>query len=147
MKAINQKVLAEIAKRGETWEPLYSRDHPSVHEHINFERVGIKKEQRVALGVKAPDMHKVIEHVFGQIKPKLHAALYRHKYRVTGELAQSIAKDLFMTQVTAASVSADVQTLPDTYRCIATSVGSTWRDRHGLSHMGTGGDWAIKGFR
>jgi hypothetical protein len=40
---------------------------------LTMARLALAAQQRVALGVRAPDMHRVIEHVFGSCKPKLHA--------------------------------------------------------------------------
>jgi len=147
MYSVNQKVLQMIRESGQDWQPLYSWDHPNLHENVNFDRVGFRKDQRVELGVKAPDMHKAIEHIFNQIKPRLHSELHRSNYKVTGRMAQNMARDIFYRNITAASVKADVESLVDTYKFISKPPTERFQDRHGVWHVGTGGGWAPKGFR
>ena len=49
MRAVKVKVKQLIRARGESWVPLYSWDHPSFHEDIDYARVGIREDQRVQL--------------------------------------------------------------------------------------------------
>ena len=147
LAAAHKKVVEKIAEGGVRWEPLYSWDHTALHENINYERVGFSKQQRVQLGVRAPDMHKAIEHVFGYIKPRLHARLYQADYQATAVQCQNLAKQVFMETALANRIGRDVATLPLTYRVISTPKGQWFKDGKGKVHYGTGGDWPPATYR
>lgn len=83
MKQVGIKVKEKLRAKGAHWQPLWSWDHVSLHEGIDWHRVGLTANQRVPLGVRAPDMHKPIEHVFAFLKRALHYELYKGSYQLT----------------------------------------------------------------
>ena len=137
---VHKKVLKMISDKGQSWQPLYSWDHTALHENVDYSRMGFSKQQRVALGVRAPDMHKVIEHVFGYIKPRMHERLYQADYQVTALECQRLAKRVFMEAALAEKIKKDVASLPLTYRVISTKKGeSLWWGRKCTLALGVTG--------
>lgn len=146
LEQVHLKVLQKIRERGETWTPLYSWDHTNLHESINFQKVGFSAEQRVDLGVKAPDMHQVIEHVFGDMKRRLHARLQKESYKVTGRQCQVFAKNIFENEITAEGIAQNVVGLPLVYQMISTAKGLSFIYNNKM-YVGTGGDWIPRFWR
>jgi arylamine N-acetyltransferase len=146
MAEVHKKVLKMISDKGQSWQPLYSWDHTALHENVDYSRMGFSKQQRVALGVRAPDMHKVIEHVFGYIKPRMHARLYQADYKVTALECQRLAKRVFMEAALAEKIKKDVASLPLTYKVINTKKGESFVVGKKV-HFGTGGDWPPSTYR
>lgn len=147
MKEAVKKVKAMLAANNARWTPLWSWDHVALHEHIDWARVGIPRVQRVPLGVRAPDKHKPIEHVFAFLKRQLHAELYRCSYTMTPSQAQQKQRDIFYGQVTPASVAADVATLPCVYKLVSTPCNQAVFLPDGNWKCGTGGDWVPRAYR
>lgn len=148
MKAVHIKILGMIRAMGLNWTPMYSWDHTNLHENIDWAKVGFAKEQRVALGVRAPDMHKVIEHVFGYCKPKLHAELYKLDYQADGRKCQQLTKQVFYNNVTANKVKADAAKLPLIYQIISTPEGQPFvYQPDGKMYQGSGGNWVKRALR
>lgn len=147
LAAAHKKVVEKIAEGGVRWEPLYSWDHTALHENLDFKRVGFSRHQRIQLGVRAPDMHKAIEHVFGYIKPRLHARLYQADYKATAVQCQQLAKQVFMETALADRIGRDVATLPLTYQVISKAKGKWFQDKKLKWHCGTGGDWPPATYR
>lgn len=148
LKAVHIRILQMIRDRGMTWTPMYSWDHTNLHENINYGKVGFAAQQRVALGVRAPDMHRVIEHVFGYCKPKLHAELYRLDYQADGKKCQELTKEVFYNNVTANKVQADVAKLPLVYKIISTPEGQSFvYQPNGKMYQGSGGNWVKRAYR
>lgn len=146
LKQVHLKVLQKIRERGETWTPLYSWDHTNLHENINYEKVGFSEDQRVALGVKAPDMHQMIEHVFGIMKQRLMVELHLKNFKVTGRECQEMAKSIFKTQITADGLASLQKRLPLLYEMISTEKGQTFYHNNKM-YAGTGGNWALRYWR
>jgi hypothetical protein len=147
LKKVHQKVLQMIAARGENWTPLYSWDHTNLHEKINFQKVGFSEQQRVALGVRAPDMHQVIEHVFGYMKQKFHVKLLQQGYKVPGRRCQQIARDIFYSVVTPQGIAGNVARMPLVYKMISTAKGQFFVHTDNKMYVGTGGNWVTKPWR
>lgn len=59
--------------------PQYSFDGASAHWSVDaLEELGIVGDVRFPLSPKSPDMHKVIEHVFGRLKKVFREWLYHY---------------------------------------------------------------------
>lgn len=135
-----------IRDKGETWTPLYSWDHTNLHENINYEKVGFSEQQRVALGVKAPDMHQMIEHVFAIMKQRLMVDLQRENFKVTGRQCQVMAKRIFYNQITTKGLAELQQRLPLVYQMISTEKGQAFIYNNKM-YVGTGGNWVLRAWR
>jgi hypothetical protein len=147
MKQVVLKAKAMLATGGCRWQPLWSWDHVSLHEDIDWHVVGIDKRDRVPLGVRAPDMHKPIEHVFALLKRLLHAELYRCSYDITSREAQQKLKDIFYSKVKPEHVAADVASLPTVYKLVSTPCNRAVHLPDGSWKCGTGGNWVPRAYR
>ena len=147
MKPVAKKAKTKLRAEGHRWQPLWSWDHVALHEDIDWDKVGISKQHRVPLGVRAPDMHKPIEHVFAFLKRRLHAELYRCSYKLSPIEAQSKLKQIFYEQVKASSVAADVSSLPDVYKLVSTPCNMAVHLSDGSWKCGTDGNWAPRAYR
>lgn len=147
LKVVHQQVLQKIRDSGEHWEPLYSWDHTNLHEDIAYPRVGFRENQRVKLGVKAPDMHQVIEHVFGAVKRNFMAQLYRVDFKITGASAQKLCREVSEQTINKEGIKSNLDKLPLLYKIIATAKDQQFTHTDGKRYLGVGGDWAQKRHR
>lgn len=147
MKQVVIKVKEKLRAKGAHWQPLWSWDHVSLHEGIDWHRVGLTANQRVPLGVRAPDMHKPIEHVFAFLKRALHYELYKGSYQLTPTVAQQKLRQIFYNELKAKSVAADVASLPYVYKLVSTPCNQAVCLPDGTWECGTGGNWAPKAHR
>lgn len=107
--------------------PRYSFDGASAHWSVEIlERLGIVGDVRFPLPAKSPDMHKVIEHVFGRLKPQFRDWLYHHpaKREVAAYMAE--VERLFWKVPAVAGkdvIDGDVQSLHGTYEKVIAAKG------------------------
>jgi hypothetical protein len=137
-----------LAKKGLT--PLFSWDNAAVQRPASLDRMGITEAERVPLPDYSPDMHKVIEHMFGLLKPLVKKqVIMPSKAKVDALEAMALVKECweYLGHRTRKSIKKDVEGLKLTWLIISTPEGEPTRAVRGKTFTGTGGGWAPKGFR
>lgn len=105
-------------RRDESWQLSY--DNAAVHS--NAEKV-VQGINRLPHPRKSPDMHKVVEHMHAWLTQKMQAWLLKQDAcRVDANAAKRQLQDLFYSYE-AASIMADVESLPGTYKAIIAAGG------------------------
>lgn len=95
-----------------------------------------------------PDGHKVVEHVFPNLKSSFFKKLIDvGAANIDSKKAQDLLVEVFESKVTADSISHDTQTLPLTMKMIAKDKGKVFEFGNGQYDTGTGGGWPPKRFR
>jgi hypothetical protein len=137
-----------LAKKGLT--PLFSWDNAAVQRPASLDRMGITEAERVPLPDYSPDMHKVIEHMFGLLKPLVKKqVIMPSKAKVDALEAMALVKECweYLGHRTRKSIKKDVEGLKLTWLIISTPEGEPTRAVRGKTFTVTGGGWAPKGFR
>lgn len=99
--------------------PIWSFDNDKIHQNKNiWQALQINSRNRYPLPPNSPDMHKVVEHCVAILKDRFQAWLYSSPTPLSMAAYQRHLKRIFEEHITAASVAADVATLPDTYHAI-----------------------------
>lgn len=98
-----------------------------------------KDLHKVDLPTYSPDMNRVIEHVFGEVKQRVRVAIYRgeHDFSKGSEL-QKVVWDTFHS-LQPDAVSNDAKGLPLLWRVLSTPEGTAFEYPPGHRHVGTGG--------
>lgn len=117
--------------------PRYSFDNASIHNMEDLEGLALDCHDRVELPAKSPDMHKVIEHVFGTLENAMQEALHDDPSLTRGHQYAALLRHLFKTRITPESVQKDIMSLYPLYRMLSRS----------KSAGGVGGDWPPARFR
>lgn len=129
--------------------PVYSIDNASPHA-ASLRRGTVRGVpfEHVHLPAHAPDMNKVVEHMFPILRRKLHDAIYSlpHPHTLTARQAQALLWDVF-EHIDPSSIAADVASLPLTLKVIATEAGHHFRWSDGTTHIGSGGNWPDRRYR
>ncbi len=103
---------------------LYSWDNDRIHVGADLATVGIADDMRLELPECSSDMHKVIEHVHGNIQREFDEWLWGY---TTGKPTVDECKDkvleIFDHVVSSDSVKRDVYSLHRTYRAIINANG------------------------
>jgi hypothetical protein len=131
-------------------KPLFSWDNNKIQKTANLERMGLTAAERVSLPVYSPDMHKVIEHYFGIIKPMVRKhVLGLGKATIDVVDGMAIVKSCWqLTKLRyMGSIKKDVESLPVTWHIISTEEGVSAEGPDGKLYVGTGGEWAPKPWR
>lgn len=108
--------------------PLFSFDNPPIHNKAPLASIGMQQAERVDLPPCSPDMHKVIEHVFGSLTGGMNASLARDPALRSTPMYKAELERLFHAMITPEGVGRDVESLPDTYQGIL-DVGGGWPDK------------------
>ena len=108
--------------------PLFSYDNPPIHNKAPLEEIGMQQSERVDLPPRSPDMHKVIEHVFGTLTGGMNASLAKDPAMKSAPQYKAELERLFASMITSESVSKDVESLPATYQGILDVEGG-WPDK------------------
>lgn len=117
--------------------PFYSWDNASWHASVKLENVGLTTADKWELPPNSPDMHKVIEHVVGNVKRALRNKLVDNARLCTVERLKPACEDVFFNQIAKESVQKDIDSLPNTYKHI-----------HAKKNQGgTEGNWAQARYR
>lgn len=149
-------VLAEEADprfkaAGMTEKPMLSFDNASIHKAIVDRGLLPPGVEHVPLPSRSPDLHKVIEHTFGRLKPRVHEAVF-DACRAAGkaELSHLEVRTLVertLKEVAAAEkIAGDCESLTTTLRIVGTDRDVAFV-HDGREFVGTGGDWAPRGWR
>ena len=100
-------------------DPLYSFDNASIHDvALLSEEMDFDGNDRVPLPPRSPDMHKVIEHVFGTLEGAMQKKLHDNPGLCTAEQYKKVLEKLFRKVITADSVRKDIKSLKGTYDMI-----------------------------
>ena len=111
-----------FSKRG----PLrFSFDNPPIHNTCPLSTIGIEPEHRAPLPPRSPDMHKVIEHIFGTLTNAMNESLASDPELKGVTKYKEKLEELFMHRITPNSVSKDVKSLKSTYDEII-RLGGDW---------------------
>ena len=133
---IAEKIMADNAKyldNPEECDPVYSLDNPSIHDKASLTDLGIVEGQNTfPLPAYGGDMHKVIEHIHGQMVGWFQRFMSQCRDRYPPKVYRDQLEGMFWGKVAAESVARDVNSLKATLECIAKPV----------AQGGTGGDWA-----
>ena len=109
---------------------LWSYDNPTIHTCERacegLASIGITEHNRLPLPKYAGDMHKVIEHVHGTLEQRMQQVLWTIDERHDIRFYVATLRSIFFQSITPEMISADVDTLHDTYRAV----------------IARGGDWA-----
>lgn len=128
------KAAEEVARRPE-WKaltcglgpPRYSFDNASAHWSVEaLERLHIVGDVRFPLPAKSPDMHKVIEHMFGRLKPAFKDWMYHHPAPRTAVEYMAAVEHLFWHDPAVAAkdvIEKDVASLHGTYEQVIQAKG------------------------
>lgn len=125
-----------------------SFDNPTIHTKVDLP-AGVK---RVPLSPYSPDIHKIIEHVFGRIKPRLPEMCWDLTAGGTGlqpslKVTRKAYKQVVRRHTAQETIAGDVRSLVLTLKVIAAEEGEFIEKvmRHGTRLIeGTAGDWAPK---
>lgn len=148
MAKVATMARAGLAKKRLT--PLFSWDNAAVQRPASLDRMGITEAERVPLPDYSPDMHKVIEHMFGLLKPMVKKQVVMPgKAKVDALEAMALVKECWeeLGKRTRKSIKKDAKGLKLTWLIISTPDGEPTEAVGGKTLTGTGGGWAPKGFR
>ena len=123
-----------------------SWDNNNIHKIADFGRMSVLPHEKLPLAEYMPDGHKVIEHFFARLKSKIMEEVYRMGSELTAASAQQLVLNACF-QSSQQAIYKDVQSLPLTYKVIATTKGHQFLDATGKVHTGSGGDWPAKTYR
>lgn len=150
------KTIVGEAKRwfkaaGIQGEPIVSWDNATIHGENASGHPLPPEIERIKLPARSPDLHRVIEHTFGRLKPAAHAAAFDACRKAgTAEVPPSTVRQLVETTLervsTAAQISADCERLKTTWKIVAADVNTTF-EVDGREFVGSGGDWAPRRWR
>lgn len=106
--------------------------------------LGVVPLQHIVLPARSPDLHLLVEHCFGRLKPDLVVAMYnvgwenvRQEWAVRWVLDWCIAID-------PKTIRADMKHLPKLYTAVSKPRGEVW-NVDGTVVVGTAGGYAKKG--
>ena len=137
-------VMRQFKKRAEDineehglGDPVYSFDNAPIHDMTLLEEIGIHGSDRAPLPARSPDMHKVIEHVFGTLEGAMQRELHINPKLSSAKQYKAVLERLFWSVITAESVRKDISSLKGTYDAIRKS-----RDEGGVE-----GGWPASMYR
>lgn len=135
------------AMKDSGFEPMYSWDNNKIQAVANLQVMGITQEDKLPLSKYSPDLHKVIEHAFAQLKNRVrHALLQPCATAMTPAQAQRLVGSCFQSIPTEA-IFADVCSLPTTYLVVSGGQGEVKLGADQQYHVCSGGDWPERQYR
>ena len=117
MKVVKRKA-EKINREAGLGPPVYSFDNAPIHDMALLEVIGITGNDRAPLPARSPDMHKVIEHVFGTLEGAMQNLLHEDPSLSTAPQYKAALVKLFRSVITAESVQKDIRSLRSTYDII-----------------------------
>jgi hypothetical protein len=143
MRKLIAKARAAMAAKG--LQARFSYDNNKIQATASLEAMGLRSWEKVPLGTYMPDCHKVIEHVFGQLKPKVTKMMYQTTglQELTAVAAQELVHKCFFECITQESIYKDGMTVPVTWFVVKTDEDQMAVGPDGLYHKGSGGDWPM----
>lgn len=133
---------------GEVW---VSYDNPKIHQGVTLP----PRVQRVRLPPYSPDLHCVIEHVFGRVEPRLPGLCAQQAQLAPGKrvpltAVRALIESTIREETTQAVISADARRLVITLQIVAAGEGEAFEVEHdGRTRVlcGTAGGFAPKAWR
>lgn len=98
--------------------PLYSFDNDSIHTAANLCCSKINDSLVVELPARSPDLHRVIEHVFGYVSNAFNQHLWYNPSCDSLAKYKAAIIRVFKEMVTPAAISADVKGLKALYDAV-----------------------------
>ena len=143
MRKLMPMARAAMAARG--LPARFSYDNNRIQETASVRQLGMQHGEKVPLGKYMPDCHKVIEHVFAQLKPIVIKELYATTglQNLTPAAAQSLVETCFFRDIKQEKIQKDGLTCPVTYFVVMTDEDRMAVGPDGLYHRGSGGDWPM----
>lgn len=117
--------------------PYYSWDNAAWHQAVSLDQVGLTQGDKWQLPPNSPDMHKVIEHVVGNVKRALRDKLADNANITSAQQLRDAFVEVFYEEISKDSIRKDIDSLPNTYKHI----------HHTKQQGGSGGDWAQARYR
>lgn len=135
--------------------PLLSYDNVKIQKCVNISHIEYAqgeegrevyrldtKLHKVDLPTYSPDMNRVIEHVFGFVKPLVRVEIYQGKRDFSkGAQLQTAVWETFK-HLKKGAIKEDTKGLPLLWRVLSTAEGTTFEQPPGHEHVGTGGGYA-----
>lgn len=150
------KVLALEAERrlraaGVRGAPIMSFDNASIHTAQRSEPLLPAGTTQHKLPARSPDLHKVIEHVFGRLKPAVAAAVFDATWKkdvpeLSAAQLRPLIEGCLRDKTTAAQIAADCESLKTTLEIVSHDKDVLFT-LGGNEFKGTGGDWAPRRWR
>lgn len=151
----NLWLIVDKFKRVTGLTPLLSYDNVAIQQAVNVSKIVYaqgegdrvvysldKNTDKVDLPTYSPDMNRAIEHVFGEVKPRVRVQIYKGVRDFSkGIELQKVVWDEFH-KLKKGAVAADVKGLPLLWRVLSTPQGTEFEYPPGHKHVGTGGGYA-----
>jgi hypothetical protein len=146
-------IVHDFKQKTQQW-PVLSFDNVAIQKAVNVsclqyaqgeegkEVITLDKDlNKVDLPTYSPDMNRAIEHVFGNVKPRVRGDIYsaEHDFSKPAELQRMVLK--IFKDLPKGSVKADTKGLPLLWRVLSTPEGTVFEDPPGHRHVGTGGGY------
>ncbi len=137
--------LAKAAMAARGLPARFSYDNNRIQATATKRQLGLQRGEKVPLGNYMPDCHKVVEHVFAQLKPMVTKELYATTglLNLTSSEAQNIVERCFFRDIKQEGIYKDGMTLPVTYFVVMTDEDRMEVGPDGLYHRGSGGNWPM----
>lgn len=128
-----------------------SFDNASIHTSRTSEPLLPPGIEHHPLPARSPDMHKVIEHVFGRTKPAVAGSVVDATWRrdineLSAAQCRPLIERCLREATTPAAIAADSESLKTTLQIIAHDKDVLFT-LDGREFKGTGGDWAPRRWR
>lgn len=126
---------------------LYSWDNNKIQAAASLEKIGLRADERLHLPTYSPDMHKVIEHTFAQLKRIIVQKLAQlQPYQVTAAAAQRIVQEAFV-ELSTDSIRKDIESLPLAWSVISAATGVHIQGPGGRRFQGSAGGYPVAELR
>lgn len=151
VEVLAAQAVRRLSAAGVQGEPVLSFDNASIH--TSYARAGPMPRgvTRHVLPARSPDLHKVVEHTFGRLKPCVAEDVFDACAAAnTAELSPSAVRGIVersLREVAKADIiSKDCESLKTTLRIVARAKGEAFMVGSTVL-SGTGGDWAPRRWR
>lgn len=147
--------IVDKFKKATKLTPLLSYDNVRIQEAVDISLIKYaqgeedkevyrlnKTTDKVDLPTYSPDMNRAIEHVFGEVKPRVRVQLYRGVKDFTKGIELQRVVWAEFKHLKKGAVAADVKGLPLLWRVLSTPEGTAFEYPPGHKHVGTGGAYA-----
>lgn len=124
LQPIKEKMAAMVNEHPETYSNgvWFSWDNATWHKDISVLKAdGMPTVNQLPLPPLSHDLHKVIEHVIGNLKRKAVRHVVTHKLKDVKQIKDAVEK-IFYEEIKAESLQADIMSLRDTYKIVASKV-------------------------
>ena len=113
-----QRRAEDINRSHGLGDPIFSFDNAPIHDMSLLGELGISGLDRAPLPARSPDVHKVIEHVFGTLEGAMQKELHNDPQLCSAQEYKAVLVRLFKSVITPESVRKDIRSLRETYDVI-----------------------------